>query len=158
MLDIIASDWTASSVLQVRSAGPVNVVTGADIALNGFTDNTPTQRPNVVPGQDPYGDKDSLTNYYNIAAFTQPAPGTLGDATFNLLRGPGFWQWDQAFSRAFSVGGDQRIELRAEAINLTNEFNRGNPAATLNNPATFGRITTAQSSPRIWQFAVKYLF
>ena len=158
VLDIIASDWTASSVLQVRSAGPVNVVTGADIALNGFTDNTPTQRPNIVPGQDPYSDKDSLTNYYNIAAFTQPAPGTLGDATFNLLRGPGFWQWDQAFSRAFSVGGDQRIELRAEAINLTNEFNRGNPAATLNNPATFGRITTAQSSPRIWQFAVKYLF
>ena len=158
VLDIIASDWTASSVLQVRSAGPVNVVTGADIALNGFTDNTPTQRPNIVPGQDPYSDKDSLTNYYNIAAFTQPAPGTLGDATFNLLRGPGFWQWDQAFSRAFSVGGDQRIELRAEAINLTNQFNRGNPAATLNNPATFGRITTAQSAPRIWQFAVKYLF
>ena len=83
VLDIIASDWTASSVLQVRSAGPVNVVTGADIALNGFTDNTPTQRPNIVPGQDPYSDKDSLTNYYNIAAFAQPAPGTLGDATFN---------------------------------------------------------------------------
>ena len=158
VLNAIASDWTASSVLQVRSAGPVNVVTGADIALNGFTDNTPTQRPNVVPGQDPYGDKDSLTNYYNIAAFAQPAPGTLGDATYNYLRGPGFWQWDQAFTRAFSLGGDQRIELRAEAINLTNEFNRGNPAATLNNPATFGRITTAQSSPRIWQFAVKYLF
>ena len=62
-------------------------------------------------------------------------------------------------SRApFSIGGDQRIELRAEAINLTNQFNRGNPAATLNNAATFGRITTAQSFPRIWQFAVRYLF
>ena len=158
VVNAIASDWTASSVLQVRSAGPVNVVTGADIALNGFTDNTPTQRPNIVPGQDPYGDKDSLTNYYNIAAFAQPAPGTLGEVTYNYLRGPGFWQWDQAFTRAFSLGGDQRIELRAEAINLTNEFNRGNPAATLNNPATFGRITTAQSLPRIWQFAVKYLF
>jgi hypothetical protein len=145
-------------VLQVRSSGPVNVVTGADIALNGFTDNTPTQRPNVVPGQDFYGDLDSLTNYFNIAAFSQPASGTLGDATFNLLRGPGFWQWDQAFSRSFELGSDQRIELRAEAINLTNTFNKGNPAATLNNPATFGRITTAQSTPRIWQFAVKYLF
>jgi Carboxypeptidase regulatory-like domain len=158
VLNAIASDWTASTVLQVRSSGPVNVVTGADIALNGFTDNTPTQRPNVVPGQDFYGDRDSLTNYFNIAAFSQPAPGTLGDATFDLLRGPGFWQWDQAFSRSFELGGDQRIELRAEAINLTNTFNKGNPAATLNNPATFGRITTAQSTPRIWQFAVKYLF
>jgi hypothetical protein len=154
----IASNWTASSVLQVRSAGPVNVVTGADIALNGFIDNTATQRPNVVSGQDPYADRDSLTNYFNINAFAQPAPGTLGDVTYNYLRGPAFWQWDQAFTRSFRLSGDQRLELRAEAINLTNEFNRGNPAATLNNPATFGRITTAQSLPRIWQFAVKYLF
>jgi len=158
VVNAIASDWTASTVLQVRSGGPVNVITGADTALNGFTDNVPTQRVNVVPGQDFYGDTDSLTNYYNIAAFAQPAAGTLGDAPYNLLRGPGFWQWDQAFTRAFRIGGDQRIELRAEAINLTNQFNWGNPAATLNNAATFGRITTAQSSPRIWQFAVRYLF
>ena len=146
VLNAIASDWTASSVLQVRSGGPVNVVTGADIALNGFTDNTPTQRPNVVPGQDFYGDTDSLTNYYNIAAFAQPAPGTLGDAHLQpaarsrlLAVGPGL------HAARSVLGGDQRIELRAEAINLTNHFNRGNPAATLNNPATFGRITTAQS-------------
>ena len=84
--------------------------------------------------------------------------GTFGDAPYNLLRGPGFWQWDQAFTRSFSVGNEKRVELRAEAINLTNEFSRGNPAASLNNAATFGRITTAQSSPRVWQFAVKYVF
>ena len=101
----IASDWTASTVLQVRSGGPVNVITGADTALNGFTDNIPTQRVSVVPGQDFYGDTDSLTNYYNIAAFAQPAAGTLGDAPYNLLRGPGFWQWDQAFTRAFASAG-----------------------------------------------------
>jgi hypothetical protein len=158
VLSAIASDWTASTVVQMRSGGPVNVVAGADVALNGFTDNTPTQRPNVVPSQDFYGDRDSLTNYFNIGAFAQPAPGTLGDASFNMLRGPGFWQWDQAFTRMFSLRGEHRIELRAEAINLTNRFNRGNPAATLNNAATFGRITSAQSPPRIWQFAVKYLF
>jgi hypothetical protein len=158
VLNAIASDWTASTVLQVRSGGPVNVITGADTALNGFTDNTPTQRPNIVPGQDFYGDRDSLTNYYNIAAFAMPAAGTLGDAAYNLLRGPGFWQWDQSFTRSFAVGGDKRIELRAEAINLTNQFNRGNPAASLNNAATFGRITTAQNVPRVWQFAVRYVF
>ena len=158
VLKAIASDWTASTVLQVRSGGPVNVITGADTALNGFTDNTPTQRPNVVAGQDFYSDTDSLTNYYTIAAFSQPAAGTFGDAPYNLLRGPGFWQWDQAFTRSFALGSDHRIELRAEAINLTNKFNRGNPAASLNNAATFGRITTAQNFPRVWQFAVKYLF
>ncbi len=160
VLGVIASNWTASTVVQVRSGGPVNVIAGGDPALNGFTDNAPTQRPNVVPGVDPYGDRDALTGYFNIAAFSPPAPGTFGDATFNLLRGPGFWQWDQSFVRGFSLGEGHRFELRAEAINLLNHFNRGNPQATLNNPATFGRITSlaAGATPRIWQFALKYSF
>jgi hypothetical protein len=160
VLGALASNWTASTVIQVRSGGPVNVIAGGDPALNGFTDNAPTQRPNVVAGVDPYGDRDSLTNYFNIAAFSQPAAGAFGDAPFNLLRGPGFWQWDQSFVRAFNITDGQRIELRAEAINLTNHFNRGNPQATLNNPATFGRITAQATgaTARIWQFAVKYAF
>ena len=41
----------------------------------------------------------------------------------------------------------ERIELRAEAINLANHFNRGNPSAVLSNPATFGRITTSGGTP-----------
>jgi hypothetical protein len=160
VLGVIASHWTAASVLQIRSGAPVNVVAGGDPAFNGFTDNAPTQRPNVVAGANLYGDRDALTGYYNIAAFSQPAPGTLGDAPFNMLRGPGFWQWDQSFVRGFNLTGGNRIELRAEAINLTNHFNRGNPSATLNNPATFGRITSLAlgATPRIWQFAVKYVF
>jgi hypothetical protein len=161
-LGIIASHWTASSVIQVRSGAPVNVLAGGDPALNGFTDNAPTQRPNVVPGVDPYGDRSSLTGYFNLAAFSQPAPGTLGNAPYNMLRGPGFWQWDQSFVRGFGLGSGHRIELRAEAINLTNRSNWANPAATLNNPATFGRITSLATqplaTPRIWQFAVKYVF
>ena len=160
VLGMIASNWTASSVLQVRSGGPVNVLAGGDPALNGFTDNAPTQRPNVVPGVNPYGDTSAVTGYYNIAAFSQPAPGTYGDARYNLLRGPGFWQWDQSFVRAFALASGTRLELRAEAINLTNHSNWANPAATLNNPATFGRITALATgaTPRIWQFAVKYVF
>jgi hypothetical protein len=160
VLGVIASHWTAASVLQVRSGGPVNVLAGGDPALNGFTDNAPTQRPNVAAGTDPYGDRGSLTSYYNIAAFTQPAPGTYGNAPYNALRGPGFWQWDQSFVRGFELGSGNRFELRAEAINLTNHSNWANPGATLNNPATFGRITSLVlgATPRIWQFAVKYVF
>jgi hypothetical protein len=162
VLHALASNWTASAVLQMRSGAPVNVLTGLDNALNGFFTQTggATQRPNQVSGVDPYGDTDSLTNFYNIAAFAQPATGTLGDTPFNALRGPGFWQWDQAFTRRLGIGNGQYLELRAEGINITNHFNHGDPGLTLHNPATFGRITTlaAGATPRIWQFAVKYVF
>ena len=51
-----------------------------------------------------------------------------------MLRGPGFWQWDQSFVRGFKLGDGHRIELRAEAINLTNHFNRGNPQRDAEQP------------------------
>ena len=154
----LLSNWSASSVFQMRTGAPVNVTTGSDVALNGISGNAATQRPVVVSGVDPYGDRDALAGYFNIAAFSQPASGTYGNAPYNTLRGPGFWQWDQSFVRGFDVGGTRRIELRVEIINLTNHFNKGNPAAALNNAATFGRITTAAGTPRVWQFAVKYGF
>ena len=158
VLGALASNWTAASVIQMRSGSPVNVVIGGDPALNGFTDNAPTQRPNVVSGVDPYGDTSALVGYFNAAAFSKPAPGTLGDAPYNMLRGPGFWQWDQSFVRAFDLGGTgNRLEFRAEAINLTNHFNRANPRADASS-GTFGRITSATGTPRIWQLAVKYIF
>jgi hypothetical protein len=138
----------------------VNVLTGLDNALNGFQlqNGTSTQRPNLVPGVNPYGDSSGLIGYFNPDAFRQPAPGTLGDTPYNYLAGPGYWQWDQAFTRGFRMANGQRLDLRAEIINVTNHMNRGTPAATLNNLATFGRITTAANFPRVWQFAVKYNF
>jgi hypothetical protein len=156
----LVSDWSASTVVQFRSGAPINVTTGSDLALNGISDNTATQRPNVVAGVNPYGDTSSLTNYLNIAAFSQPAAGTYGNSSFNPLRGPRFWQWDESFVRGFPLGGGNRIELRVEAINLTNHANYANPGSALNNAATFGRITglATGATPRVWQLALKYTF
>jgi len=157
VLGALVSNWSASSVLQMRSGAPINVTTGSDIALNGISSNAATQRPNVVAGVDPYGDRDSLTSYLNFAAFSQPATGTLGNSRFNSLRGPGFWQWDQSFVRGFNLSDRHQIELRVEAINLTNRANYSNPGSALNG-STFGRITSVAGTPRVWQFALKYAF
>jgi hypothetical protein len=158
LVGMVLSNWSASSVIQFRSGAPINVTTGSDIALNGITDNSATQRPNVVAGVNPYGDTSSLTNYLNINAFSQPAFGTYGNSGFNSLRGPKFWQWDQSFVRGFNLPNRHRAELRVDAINLTNRANYSNPGSTLNNAATFGRITSVAGTPRVWQLAVKYTF
>jgi hypothetical protein len=99
-----------------------------------------------------------LTNYFNAAAFAAPAAGAYGNAGFNNVVGPGFWQWDQALSREFQIREGQKLELRAEAFNVTNSLRRGNPGTTLSAANTFGRIVSSNGGPRVMQFALKYVF
>jgi hypothetical protein len=95
--------------------------------------------------------------YLNKAAFTTPAPGTLGNMGRNTILGPAYWNLDVAVSREFRIQESQRFEFRAEAFNVTNSFRPGNPQTALNNP-NFGLINQSQGEPRIMQFAFKYLF
>jgi hypothetical protein len=74
---------------------------------------------------------------------------------FNI-EGPGAWQLDTALSRIFQVREAQKLELRAEAFNVTNSLRRGNPTTILNSN-TFGQIISAADA-RILQFALKYVF
>ena len=99
----------------------------------------------------------TINQYFNRAAFAQPAPGTLGDLERNAAVGPNFWNIDLGLSRLIPVGGTQRLELRLESFNLLNHFNWGNPATNFN-AGTFGRITSQSGDPRIIQFGVKYDF
>ena len=61
-----------------------------------------------------------------------------------------------ALSRTFSLREITKLEVRAEAFNVTNSFRPGIPNTTINNN-TFGQIRTALD-PRILQFALKYVF
>jgi len=153
-LRLVASGWSLSTIFQARAGAPLNIVIGTDVALSGFNG---TQRPNQVL-DNPYGDRSSLTSYFNPAAFATPATGAYGNGGFDNVVGPGFWQWDQALSREFQIKEGQRLELRAEAFNITNSLRRGNPGVSLSSANTFGRILSSNGGPRIMQFALKYAF
>ena len=92
----------------------------------------------------------------NPAAFAVPSPGTLGNLSVGSVVGPAVTQFDAALSRSFQVTERQRVEVRAEAFNVLNNFRKGTLVTSLNS-LTFGQITTALD-PRIMQFALKYVF
>ena len=103
-----------------------------------------TQRPDVVPGVDPYL-KDGV-RWLNPAAFTTPQPGTFGNLARNALRGPEFVQLDMMFSKDFQFAQSQSFQLRVELFNLTNRLNYENPAASLPGNGTAGvPFTDAQA-------------
>ena len=147
----VVSNWRLSGNLTARSGNRINITSGMDNAFTGITQ----QRPNQV-SDDLYGEQ-SLTNYFNRAAFAQPAPGTLGDLTRNAVNGPAFWNINLALSKVVAGGGARRLEFRVESFNLFNHFNWGDPLANFN-AGTFGRITTQAGEPRVMQFGIKYDF
>ncbi len=92
---------------------PINVVMSRpdNATVNGATvTNIPggnsrgTQRPDLVPGVDPY--LKNGVRWLNPAAFATPQPGTFGNLPRNFLRGPGFWQADLMFSKDFRFASD----------------------------------------------------
>ena len=85
----------------------------------------------------------------------------------NTVHGPRNWQFDTAFSREFSIRERGRLEVRAEAFNVTNSMHPGISLPSLAAGAsglgltfgtpTFGQITSSQD-PRILQMAMKFSF
>jgi hypothetical protein len=152
-LRALVSDWRVSGIYRVSSGSPLTVTVTGDPAGTGINANS--QRANLVG--DPYGDRDSITNYLNFASFTRPANGTLGDQRRGSFYGPGSRNIDIAIVRLFRVLDTHRIEARLESFNFLNWTRYSNPGTNLNAPNTFGRITNAADA-RVMQFALKYSF
>lgn len=153
----LASDWRVATIYRFTSGAPHSIVSGADRALTGLAGQTVDQLSDDV-----YLDTSGVfgSQYLNRAAFAIPALGTYGNTDFNEFRGPSFWTFDLALSRIFDIVAEQRVELRLEAFNVLNsvQANDQGVAAMFNlSSANFGRITSVRD-PRIFQFAVKYIF
>jgi len=131
--------WSVESVVQARSAAPVDVNYLGTTLSNGFQTNA---RPNVVAGQPFYLDGPIYPGgkAFNAAAFTFPAldpitglPLGQGDLPRNALRGFGAAQWDFAVHREIPIHESVKLQFRAEMFNLLNHPNFGPPSGTLAN-------------------------
>jgi carboxypeptidase family protein len=146
VLRSVAGGWSLDSMIQGRTAPPVNVTD--DRVSNQFDAGLIDIRPDLVPGQPLYlhgseckalsGGVCAGGKMLNPAAFADPPldpntflplrPGTLGR---NALRGFGAFQLDLALRRTFALGESMHLELKAEAFNVLNHPNFANPVSDL---------------------------
>ncbi len=175
---MLGTGWTFASTVVARSGAPLTIVTGGTDPVTGFGGNSPgTQRVNLVnpntasPNQGQSCVTAGCVQWLNPASFAAPALGTFGNLGQSSVLGPGFWEWDGAISREFSIRERQKIEVRFEGFNITNSFHPGNPGLATGSANTFGVITTDAAPPpgvtggsstnapaRVLQFAMKYRF
>jgi hypothetical protein len=93
-----------------------------------------------------------------IAKFTMPAMGELGNTGRNFLRGPGGWGVDASFLKRTLITEKTNLEVRADVTNLFNHPIFGFPTATLSS-TLFGRIRdTVVSGSRKIQLGAKFNF
>jgi hypothetical protein len=122
-------------------------------------------RPNVTGN--PNGKPCLPSSLFNTCAFVDNTiPFTFGNAGRNIVRGPGFQNWDLSIFKMFPVREQMRFEFRAEFFNIWNHVNPlVEPAGLISEepqPLEFGtpQFGFAQGArdPRFIQFALKFYF
>jgi len=153
--------WMVSELAAFRSGFPFTVI-GTSRAKNGLgqiLNNRPdildprqTVFSNPIPG--PGGQQ-----LLNPAGFAEAAVSTLGNEGRNAFRGPGFYNLDVSIARSVGLpwlGEAGSLTFRADAFNLLNHANLGNPDPLFTDPAnprfgfaTFGRQGRQSGFPAV---------
>jgi hypothetical protein len=134
------SGWQLSGIANVHSNVPFTPVLSFDNA--DLQSVVIAERPNLIgnpySGVCPNGGRvGTPACWFNPSAFALPLPGQFGTAGRNILRGPGFAEFDMALQKVFQLREGMKITLRAEAFNLLNHPNFGVPSNT-QNPIALG--------------------
>jgi hypothetical protein len=163
----IAGDWQLAPIVGFHTGSFFTITSAVDSAGNGIGGQRPNQ---VLP--DPYCPNRNYTCWVNPSAFASPLKvstmpnGMFGNMGPNSLAGPNYFDVDLSLSRRFQVKERQYFEIRAESFNIQNRVNFlnpsnpglvGNASGSALNSSNFGKILS-DVSPRIMQFAVKYVF
>ena len=154
----ILGGWKTNGLLAHRSGTPFT----AGLVNNATNAHSGAARPNISGSTS--GPK-TRADWFNKAAFSQPAPYTYGNAGRNTLRGPGYTNMDFSVFREFAFKERYSVDFRTEIFNIFNHVNLGNPNSSYADPnldptdaANFGRITSSNGAQRRFQFAGTFHF
>ena len=148
----ILGGWALSGITTLSTGLPYTVTLNFDNANNGST-NWPNR---IASGK---LDNPAVDRWFDPAAFVFPTQYTIGNGGRNTLIGPGTVSTDLSLQRNFNLplGERSRAEFRAEAFNLFNTPQLGQPGAALGNPG-FGIISGTARSNRQMQLGLRVIF
>jgi len=144
----LLNDWTISTIITLQSGAPLTITSGLDRNFDGLTND----RADIIgnPTLDAGRPRAELIEqWFNTAAFAQPAIGLDGSAGRSIVDGPGYRNVDLGVFRDIRLAGRAVFQFRLEATNVLNIVNLQNPGTNFNAPATFAKIRSARDMRRI---------
>jgi hypothetical protein len=148
----VLGGWQLSGIFTKQTGLPFTPVMSVDSSNTGTT-----LRPNLVGTGAFPSSQQTIQQWFNVAAFAQPAAYTFGNAGRDILVGPGLTNTDLGLSRVIPIRERMSLTFRAEAFNIFNTPQFGLPNATIGT-STAGTITTTINAQRELQFALRLSF
>jgi hypothetical protein len=149
-LNQVLGNWQVNGILTLQTGLPITPVLATDNSNTGlFTD-----RPDRVG--DPNTGPNTVSQWFNTAAFTTPPQYSYGNSGRNIIDGPPIKNFDLSLFKNFVVKEGLNVQFRSEFFNVLNHPNFDPPGTTFGT-SSFGVISSA-GDPRQIQFALKLLF
>ena len=165
VVNAIVGGWDATGINQFQSGFPLALVSSPTPVSAAFGGGTP--RPNFVAGCHQKArigyvlSAQEQSSTFNTACFSAPAGGGVASTYFGnqprtsgILRTQGVDNWDFSVGKVTKIHDNVSLTFRAEAFNLTNRVQFGDPGLTVGS-ATFGVLTTQANQPRSFQFSLR---
>lgn len=129
----ILGGWQINTLTSFMTGRPFRVVSdGGSLRLPGSTQRADQVKPQVAK----LGGIGRGVAYYDPFAFERVTEPRFGNAGFNSLRGPNFFNTDLGLFRTFRLGEKRSLQFRAEYFNWTNTPKFGQPSGAINNRLT----------------------
>ncbi|MGA2329153.1 MAG: TonB-dependent receptor [Bryobacteraceae bacterium] len=151
----IAGGWQLNWLLTRMSGNPITLSGGGTQVNAPGNTQTPDQwgplsilggiGPAPVTGASvSCAPTDMSCHYFDPTAFAAVPASQIrfGTTGRNIIRGPGFFNWDASIFRDFRITERVKFQIRAEMFGLTNTPHYNNPGVDVTNTATFGVITS----------------
>ncbi len=154
----LISGWNATGINSFQSGFPTAITATANVLATTY--GAGTIRPNVVPNCNKVL-SGSITSrvraglpVLNAACFKAPATFGNEPRTDGQARTQGLDNWDFSIGKATPLTENVNLVFRAEAFNVLNNVQFGDPNLS-SASALFGVITTQANSPRLLQFSLR---
>ncbi|WP_199726388.1 TonB-dependent receptor [Acidipila sp. EB88] len=117
--------------------------------------STGSQRPDRVPGVSLTRGAGNVDEWFNTAAFTQPA-GTYGNASRYSIEGPGTISVNSSLAKTVSFGETRSFEMRATANNVFNTVQYSGVDTQLGS-GSYGQVTST-AAMRQFTFLARFRY
>jgi hypothetical protein len=125
--------WQSGTPLTPRAVGAAaDVARGTNGTLRADYNGQPVRL-----------DDPTIDRYFNVGAFSVPAPGLFGTARRNMIVGPGSRLLNAQLARDVRLGGNRSVGVQINATNLLNTVNYAGVDTNVNSPS-FGQVTSVR--------------